>query len=290
MNFLFMKEYMKSFLFCLMIFPVLVHANIVDVYETANSRKITYDQFINKMRRAQIIVLGEFHNNDSIQQAQGKIIEDVVQDRRLFGNFNVGWEFLNFSEQVRIDLLFRKVFTNIMTITDFITQTAGKQNLSYAPIIQALKNKSGKLLGINIEREIKQKLINEGEDAIKEHLPSNYEVGGDLYQERFFKAMGGHVPEDLKLPYFKAQCLTDSIMSYKIVENHNLPLSFLVAGSFHTDFYQGTVSRIKKLTSDDVRTLKIVDSSILTETELQDILDGDAINGKYADFIIITAP
>lgn len=279
-----------KFLFMILLLPTLLHAKIISIYDTFTSQEVEYNNFLESMPSNGYIALGEFHNNEVIQSAQAKVIEDTIQLRRLFGNFNVGWEFLDYSDQQKINSLFRKVITNQMSIDEFLIKTAGRQNLSYSPIIQVVKNKSGNLVALNISRAIKQLLINEGEDAVADHLPFNYEVGGDFYKERFFNEMDGHVPDDMKLSYFKAQCLTDSVMALKIYENHIFPLSFIVAGSFHTDFYQGTISRLRKLTSERVATLKFVDSSIMTQQELQEILRGDDIYGYYADFIVVTAP
>lgn len=281
---------MKFVFLLILVIPSFVLAKINSVYDTKLNKAISYDNFILDLPSNGFIVLGEFHAVESIQNAQAQIIEDTVQRKKLFNQFKLGWEFLNYADQENVDALFRKVITNQLSIIEFLTKTVGKQNLSYAPIFQALKNKSGKIVALNIDRAIKQKLINEGEDSIKEHLPINYEVGGDLYKERFFKAMGDHVSDDMKLPYFKAQCLTDSVMSLKAFENHNLPIMFIVAGSFHTDFYQGTISRLEKLTSEKIVTLKIVDSSTMSQDELNEILQGDLLNGRYADFIIVTSP
>lgn len=261
----------------------------VRVYDTGLKKEISYQQMIQELPSSGFIVLGEFHNQIEIQKTQGKIIEDVVLAKQLFNNFQVGWEFLDYTNQVNITLELKKVVRNQITIEEFLNNNAGKNNLSYAPIIQAIKNKSGDLVALNIPRAIKQKLINEGSDAIKAYLPPNYEVGGQDYRDRFYKAMGQHVPPNMQEPYFEAQCLTDSVMSYQASISHLKPLSFIVAGSFHTDFYQGTVSRLKKLSSEDIINLKIIDEDQHTKEEIQQFLNGDEVYGDFADYIVITS-
>jgi uncharacterized iron-regulated protein len=296
MNFSFQKEYflgnflsMKIALILLFI-PVMAFAKIDSVFKTKTGQYISYQDLMTELPSQGFMVLGEFHNHVEIQKAQGKLVEDIVTTKKLFNKFQLGWEFLNYSKQSEITASFNRMVTNQMTVMEFLTSAVGNKNKSYVPVIQALKNKSGKLVALNIEREIKQKLIKEGRDAIYEHLPPNFEVGADAYRERFYLAMGDHVPPAMKEPYFEAQCLTDSVMSYKAVEHHNFPMTFIIAGSFHTDFYLGTVSRLKKLTSEEVVTFKIVDSSKLTANELLEIVNGDQKYGAYADYIIITSP
>ena len=271
----------------LLLVPFSVFAEI-QVFDTVANKEISYQQLIEKVPSSGFVLMGEFHNQKDIQKVQGKIIEDVVLDKQLFNNFQVGWEFLNYTDQDTVTHDLKKVIRNQITIEDFLNKNAGKNNLSYSPIIQAIKNKSGTLIALNIPRGIKKKLIDEGRDAIRSYLPPNFEVGGQLYRERFYKAMGQHVPPNMQEPYFEAQCLTDSVMSYKAVSAHTRPLTFIVAGSFHTDFYQGTYSRLKKLTSEDVISMKIVDGTMHTAEELKEFKAGDNEYGSYADYIVIT--
>ena len=175
-----------------------------------------------------------------------------------------------------------------VTAEEFITTTAGKQNLQYTPLFDVSKELVGRVVGLNLPRALKQQVVKEGIDSIDPSLvPPNHKLGGDDYLERFNQAMGGHVPADKVMKYFVAQSLVDSVMSYYAFTNESA-INFIVAGSFHTDFNDATTRNLKELTASPVTSLKVFNSNNATPEEVQHFLDGDKKYGAYADFIIDT--
>lgn len=263
-------------------------SKITDVYKTSSAEYITFDKFISIIPATGHIVMGEFHNDPLIQNAQSEIIEKKVLFEKLPGDFSVMWEFLNYTEQEKIQTEFRNLETNLISAKEFIIATAGKQNLTYAPIFSATANLGGKIAGINLPRSLKQAVVKGGIEAISpEYVPTNHYAGGEAYLSRFVAAMGGHVPEEKIQRYFLAQCLTDSVMAHQINLNHTSPLNFVIAGSFHTDFYDGTVVRLKNIYN-NVVTLKIINKNNLSQEGLNEIISGDPTYGVFADYIIVT--
>ena len=263
-------------------------AKILKIYDTQHQTEVEFNSLVANLPKQGHFILGEYHNSPSVQMAQKQIIEAIVKESKSESDFTVMWEFLNYTDQVDISTKFEKLQNNEINASEFINQTAGNQNQSYTPIIQATKDLKGNLFGINLPRALKQKVIKEGIDSINpNYIPATHYVGGDKYLARFKEAMGGHAPEEMIKKYFLAQCLTDSVMAEQIHLNHSTPLNFVIAGSFHTDFYDGTVVRLKE-NYNDVITFKIFSSEHHDENQTQEIFQGHTTYGNYADFIILT--
>lgn len=235
------------------------------------------------------IVLGEFHNHNPIQSAQAEIIRKKIEYEMYQGDFAVHWEFLNHTDQSYTAEKFQELIANMIDPEEFIRLTAGEQNLQYASIVKVVKDLHGDLFGINLPRKLKQRVIQGGIRAIDaKYVPAGHYVGGDRYKERFIAAMGNHVPANKIDRYFLAQCLTDSVMADQIAKNSQAKLNFVVAGSFHTDYFDGTVIRLNKLMNSKATTFKFASLSLNSEEEIETYKKYDEHFGYYADYIIIT--
>lgn len=279
---------MKSLLVFVFLFSFNANAEIRKVFETKSKSFISYEEFLGHLSQNSIIVLGEFHNNTPIQQAEAQIVHDTVRFTNSENRFQLMWEFLNFTDQSATDSEFKNFIKGKITALEFLTRTAGEQNATYAPMIEVTAQLKGTIVGLNLPRSLKQKVIKEGIQSINPDLiPAGHYVGGDHYLERFIEVSRDHMPAEKVPAYFLAQCLTDSVMAFHTLKNHD-QLSFVVAGSFHTDFSDGTVARLTKWSDKKIGTLKIVDESALTEEEMTELKNGHARYGRVADYIVFT--
>lgn len=264
------------------------HAEITKIIQTRSGVELSKEAFLAEVPSRGFVVMGEFHNTPTIQNAQAEIISSKVSESQVGQHFKVMWEFLDFTDQTKIDGLYKDFSAGSISAEDLIRNSAGPSNVGYAPILNALKAGGGSLVGLNLPRAEKQKVINGGLGAIDPTLiPSSHYVGGDEYRARFAEAMGEHVPAEKLDAYFLAQCLTDSVMAYE-AEQHQGDLNFIVAGSFHTDFFDGTVARLKKLSTQTVVTLKLVKENDLSPEDVRILVEGDPRYGAFADYIIFT--
>lgn len=272
-------------LITLLIYSFISCASINSITSTKDQTKLSFEDFINKLPADGFIVLGEFHNDELIQNAQAKIIESKGKS---VTSAAVHWEFLNHTEQMATQTLFEMLKKEEITATEFIARTAGKNNLTYAPIASVAAKNNYDFYGINLPRTLKQKVIQDGIGSIDpSYIPSTHYTGGDEYRERFNTAMGNHVPADKVEAYFVAQCLTDSVMADKAAANSQNQLNYIIAGSFHTDFYDGTVVRLQKLVNRQIVTLKFVNANQLSAQDIQIMTQGHQKYGLYADYIIV---
>ena len=274
---------MKRIILCLL-FSFSSFANIVSIYKTETKSFISYSDFINELNDSGYIVLGEFHNFENIQKAQAKIIKDKTINAKSEESVQIMWEFINHTDQNSINSKFETFSSGALSSIDFVSAIAGEQNISYAPIMNIAKEFNTVPIALNLPRELKKQVMDGGIRAIDpKFIPTHHYVGGEQYRERFSRAMGGHMPSDHFEKYFLAQCLTDSVMS-DIANKNELNLNFIVAGSFHTDFFDGTVSRLKEINSSAVTTLKITNNDLFDA----EFISGSEDFGSYADYIVIT--
>lgn len=274
---------MRKILLCLLI-SISSYANIVSIYDTDSKTFLTYKNFITSLNDSGYIALGEFHNFELIQKAQAKIIKDKTLQANTQDSVQIMWEFINHTDQENINQNFLAFKNNNISSIDFVTAISGAQNSSYAPIMEIAKEFNTSPIALNLPRSLKKKVMEEGIDSISpELIPAHHYVGGDQYRERFSRAMGGHMPAKDFEKYFLAQCLTDSVMS-DIANKNEQKLNFIVAGSFHTDFFDGTVSRLKEINPSQITTVKLTNNQLFNE----EFLTGSNDFGAYADYIVIT--
>lgn len=271
------------FILCVLSFQAVSAAS--QYFDTKNGLFITQEELFNSIPKTAIFVLGEYHNDETIQNEQAAFIKSHIKTNDI-GSFGIFWEFLNHLDQRKINFLQLKMRAGMISSKELIQKIFGEQNQSYAPIIDLINKQYGHLFGINIPRKIKQQVIKEGLGSIDQDLiPPHHYTGDENYLARFTMAMGGHVPADMVEKYFLAQCLTDSIMADQIAENHHRT-SYVIAGSFHTDFYNGTVARLRPLTGSEVITFKFVNMSKTDSNEQEKLKNGDEAYGHYADYIV----
>lgn len=264
------------------------------VFDTQKGEFINYQDFINNIPQVSNVVLGEYHYNNLIQASQGKVINDLVTYNNLENKFTVGWEFLSFTSQDMVNKVIndykRGIVTDETLFKKLFPQSGNYgMNNSYLPIFKAIKLLNGDLIAVNAPREIKRKLIKEGMDALDPiYQPPDFELGGENYYQRFKRAMQQHVPPHMIGPYYTAQCFTDSVMAWKLIENNSNHLAFLVVGSFHTDYNDGVVVQIKRISNVLTITIKFVDVSEMSDDEINEILEPSPEYGYLADYIFLT--
>ncbi len=256
------------------------------VIEALSGVPITIEQLATQLTASQNIVLGEKHNTKAVQEAQAKIIEAVVRHGQLEGHFVTAWEFLNYSSQSKTASEFwRFVSGEIDPIQLLINLHGSNYNSSYTKILEATRDFGGMLLGVNLSREEKAPVVREGLKAADPTLiPQGFEMGGSGYFERFAEAMQGHTPPEKIQNYFEAQCLTDDVMAFHIAES-GIEHRFLVAGSFHSDYSDGVVARLKTRDPyNKTAVVKFLDASDFSEDDLRYIAKHPKY-GLLADYI-----
>jgi uncharacterized iron-regulated protein len=261
------------------------------VFRPSSQAEISFDELLEGLSEASIVALGEKHSTVPVQLMEARIIASVVQATGKQGAFTTAWEFLNATTQTATATAFARVVAGELSVMDFLVLTQGKgADPSYVPVIQSTADLGGDLHGVNLSRAEKAPVVKGGIAAADPALvPPGFALGGAGYYERFYETMQGHATPDQIRNYYDAQCLTDDVMAYHLLEDpvaSKAGLRFLVAGSFHTDYFDGAVARLKvRSPASTVRTVRIFDASDYTEAELPALLR-DSRYGEVSDFAV----
>lgn len=258
------------------------------LYNTTKKSFENYKEVVEKFPTTVQLILGEYHYTPKIQKAQGKIIKDIVTTQGAQGNFHIGWEFLNFTDQELInqktDLYKKGKLDEKKYLNTFFK---GKDIYTYSPILKTLKELDGTLIGLNLPRKYKRQIFKDGMESIPEGLiPDGFKLGGKNYLERFKEAMQGHVHGEKLQKYFLLQCLTDHVLGHYHNNRATKPLSFMIVGSFHSDYNDGTVKVLKDITKNPVVTMKLIDASKMTDKDMKKLTVPHKKYGPLADYIL----
>lgn len=258
------------------------------IIRAQDGKSLSHDQLIQNLSHGNNIILGEKHYTPAVQDTQAAIISGVVKLLGRQNNFTTAWEFLNYTEQSIIQNHFEQFVAGKITAADFLTITQGDDSaISYASILEATKENSGQFIGVNLPRSLKSPVVKNGIGAADPRIiPPGFSMGSQGYHERFVELMGnGHASPEMVENYYAAQCLTDDVMAYHLLKDSQFNLRFLIVGSFHTDFFDGTVGRINaRSPGDKTFTVRIIDASDYSESELLSAVR-DPKYGDVADFV-----
>lgn len=273
----------------LVLAPQLAHAEWHGkVIHAITGQELAIGDMIQELRSAANVALAEKHYTPAVQAMQGRIIRDLVKATGTEGRFTTAWEFLNFSAQDKTDAAFGRFVAGDITVAEFLKLTQGSvPSDSYVPVLEATKELGGQLLGVNLSRAEKAPVVERGIGAADPKLvPPGFEMLGGGYFERFEAAMAGHATPEQIQNYFAAQCLTDDVMAFHITRDATNPLRFIVLGSFHAEYFSGTVERIRARSPKELtRVVRIIDASDFSAKELLGLIQHPKY-GPIGDYVV----
>lgn len=237
------------------------------------------------------IVLGEIHYNPPVQQAEADIMRSFIAREHSENHFTTAWEFLETASDSKVQSLFESFVSGALSGDGFIQGIFNRELESpYLPMLEVPKDLGGQLLSTNLSHEQKDPVVQGGLSKIDPSLiPPHFAMGDQNYYDRFSVAMQGHATQTELANYFAAQCLTDDVIAYNLVTRSTQDIRFLVVGSFHTDYKDGVIARLKaRAPSEHTQVIRFFDISTLTQsqviTELPAILN-HSMYGDIADYV-----
>lgn len=275
---------MKIILIMAFLLPCIGNAKI---YSTSLKKEISQSEFLNLIPKDGFnIVLGEYHYNKTIQANQARMIELIIEHHNLNNSFSLGWEFLEYQFQNRLDSAFSDYETKLINWGQFITKAipnTRNKHIEYRPIIDTVAKYQGQLIATNASRSVKKKLMENGDTVLSnQDTPHIWLKPTINYFKRFEAAMGGHADPLTLKKYFLAQHYTDAIIASKLNELSIYKFKFLVIGSFHSDFYDG----VNRCLKDNNILLKFVDRNDYTDQQWLELTSSNIKYGNISDFII----
>lgn len=265
----------------------------VKIFSAKSKTFITEEELMFQLPERGQVVLGEQHYQRRIQEAQGRIVENLVKYNNLQGEFSVCWEFLDYPKQGQVQTSFARYVADEINADQFLlelftSQDSADRHRPYLAFFDAAKRNRGDVCSTNAPRAWKKVITNDGMDALDPKLiPPNFKLGSDDYYDRFVEAMRDHVPADKLANYFAAQSYTDSVMAWSMMKRSEHFLKFLIVGSFHSDYRDGVVASLKELSELPTVSIKLIDAEGMSEEEIAKLAEPHQKYGYLADYIYI---
>lgn len=240
----------------------------IEILDPATGKRLGWSDFMARVDGVDIVLLGEQHDHVIGHAVQLAVVEDVMDK---YPNSVLALEMLERDEQFRVDD-YMEGFIDSKTLAS-ITQSTnwggrGGWEAWYQPIIDAAKDRGGRVVAANAPRRYVRLARVEGYERIDE-LPKERrafidypkELSSGRYRQRFWE-LAAHDedkeekvdidvttidPDDPVLPTFKSMQSWDATMAQSIV-NANPSIQqkvILLVGQFHVEYDGGIVQELR---------------------------------------------
>jgi uncharacterized iron-regulated protein len=253
-----------------------------EAYRVSDGSVIGFSELIKEIRSADVIFVGEFHNDEYHHRLQLDIIEGLEETGVPMA---VGFEMFTAKSQQALDQwvdgeLSRKRFVKIYYENWKLPWPLYKNIFLY------LRDKRIPALGLNIPQKIAQKVASSGfasmsQDELKQ-LPPSISCNVDEEYMRFIeRAYMAHEKKDGHFVFFcEAQLLWDKSMAWHLLnylKDHPDRTAVVLAGTGHA-WKRGIPEQIKEM-SDGIKYKVLL-------PEVPDYIDPQNITTDDADYIL----
>jgi len=228
--------------------------------------RVDWSELLFQIDKVDVILLGELHDHIIGHAVQLAVVEDVMDK---YPGSVLALEMLERDEQFILDdymesLITAKTFERLTHSTNW----GSKDGWSawYLPIINAAKERGGKVVAANAPRRYVKLARTDGYERIDElpetrrsYIDYPEEFSGGRYRERFweFASHGDEEeeeyveeldPDDPMLPMYRSQQAWDATMAQSVVNakptiDHKV---ILLVGRFHVEYDGGIVQELRK--------------------------------------------
>ncbi|MEP7039739.1 MAG: ChaN family lipoprotein [Acidobacteriota bacterium] len=275
-------------------------ANLIFAQVSDDSYKI-YDsdgnpaainQIINAVGKAEVVFLGENHDDAVAHYIQAEIFKKVVE---IYGkNRKVALSMEMFERDVQIIL--DEYLEDLITEKKFLDDSRPWNNYKtdYRPLVEYAKQNKLDVIAANaprryvnmVSRNWRESLEQLSPGAKKWLAPLPYARSSDAYAKKFTDLMGG-MPSNTQSvsKILESQTLWDATMAFSIAEylkNNKNSLVVHLNGSFHTENRLGTAEQLLKFSP----RLKVLVVTIKSEDDFNKFDKTKHLN--LGDFVILT--
>ncbi|MDX1939280.1 MAG: ChaN family lipoprotein [Saprospiraceae bacterium] len=245
----------------------------------AKGKKVSYEKMMNSIRKADMLLFGELHNNPICHWLQLEVTKELGQTRQLI----LGAEMFEADNQAPLN----QYLTGEIDAKglDSLARLWKNYKTDYAPLVDFAKQNKIPFIATNIPRKYANLVYKEGLEALDALsaqekawiAPLPIEYDGELPGYKNIKAMAqGHGGDNLP----KSQAIKDATMGYFMMKNYQPGKLFIhYNGTYHSENYEGILWYLKRKNNSL--------NYITISTVSQDNLDKLLIENKgKADFII----
>ncbi len=260
---------------------------------TAQGQESGFEALSDSLKTRSVIILGENHGLKTHQNQHLEVLNTLRKQGRVV---HVGLEFFSYTYQNEVDSYRR----NEIPEADFLKKIEwGGTPFDFYKAQATFPDypQGERTWALNAPRALTSQISKSGVDLLspelKELLPPNFGLGQDAYRKRFVQVIGDHVKDPKRQQdYFEAQSAWDDTMAWRIQtfqqQNPDAVL-VVVVGDFHVQYGGGLPDRLNKRGVRDYLVISQVNTSGLSEQEIQKQVLPDIEYGPRADWIW-TAP
>ncbi len=269
-------------------------AEIFKIYN-AKGKKVSYKKLLKKAEKADIIFIGEEHDNPVAHWFEIKLTKDLynkLQENGKGRKLELGAEMMEadnqeaYNKYLQGEIDYKQLKKEARLWSNFKTD--------YKALLDFAKEKNIPFTATNIPRRYANKVFKQGFKSLDSlsaeekqwvaPLPIAYDSTLSAYKAMTKMEHMKFMPKHLQKNMPKAQAVKDATMAHFILQNHKDGNLFIhYNGSYHSNDYQGIVWYIKQANPD----LKILTIDIETQKDISKL---DKKNKNKADFIIVVTP
>jgi uncharacterized iron-regulated protein len=239
-------------------------------------KKTSYKKMMKDLMTADIIFIGELHNDPIAHWLEFEISNDIIF--QMGDSVVLGAEMFERDNQLQID----EYLGHLYDASKFEAEVKLWNNYKtdYKPLLELAKNNGLRFIASNIPRRYASMVSRGGfeildtlSDVAKSYiapLPFPYDPEVKCYKDMMNMAgMPAHMTENLP----KAQAVKDATMAYSISENYKTGQIFIhYNGSYHSKNFEGIIWYLNHYTSGlNIKTVEIVNQVDITEVEEENL-------------------
>ena len=248
----------------------------------AEGKSVDYDKMIKALNKADIILVGELHDNSIDHWLELQILKDVYSKHN---DLTIGMEMFEADDQLVLDEYINGTIEEKHLLSEAKVWDNYKND--YKPLIEFAKANKLKAVATNVPRRYANLVFRKGIDALNT-LPDEAKkwiaplpIAIDLElpgYKSMIASMGGHGPAGSAENIARSQVVKDATMAHFILQNKK-SIFIHYHGSYHSQNYEGIYLYLKEANPNlNILTIHSVEQAAIDKLE-------DA-NKKTADFII----
>ena len=262
------------------------------IHDGRTGRAVSLEQALEGVRPGQVVIISEEHDLPRHHENQLAALQ-LLKNLNL--KISVGLEFLSYPDQPWVDRFARGDIEE----PEFLRAVhwTGYPFEWYRPLVFFPRTSGGQTRALNAPAQLAQAVAQKGIAALSRRerswLPPDFQLGNDLYFERFVAAVGqhGNLREEAIRNFFAAQSAWDDTMAWQAREYLQArpdQVLVIIVGDFHASYGGGLPDRLRARGVADVLVISQVSGYGLREEEVQELLAPDPRYGVRADFVWLT--
>ena len=247
------------------------------VLYNAKGRKVSYEKMLKDLRKQDVVLIGELHNNPISHWLELEITQNLAEKRQLV----LGAEMFEHDNQAALtDYLRGKITAKGL---DSSARLWKNYKTDYAPLVNFAKDRNVPFIATNVPRKYASQVSRGGFESLSNlpaeekawiaPLPIAYDANLPGYQ-KMLTMMGEHTSPNMP----KAQALKDATMAHFLFTNWTPGSLFIhYNGSYHSEYYEGISWYLKRSKAD----IKIATIANVSQKEIDSLLPEHLLKADY---------